>query len=203
MTISNEALWRNQGQVLTPELILGILQASMPVPPPSREIVTNYGACAEVKNGITFQMERFSTIAPEVKAQHVAQWEEVEEAREGLCPNYDYVLTCEQQGKYVLFTARRDGKLVGNTGCYLYNSLHTNKPAAKEDTMYVVPEERRGRTAIYFFQYCERQLVKLGAQEITVSTKTSNDVHRLWERQGYTFTDRVLTKTFSTGDEDV
>lgn len=194
----SDALWRNQGQVLTPELILGILQTSAPVPPEDKTVAYVHGRCPEQHGNILFQIEAMRDIFDELREHHQMQWDEVEGVRSDLNPNYEYLLSAERSGKYVVFTARdiSTGQLVGNTACYLYNSTHTGKPAAKEDTMYVRPEARKGMMAVRFFKYCEKQLVSLGAQEITVSVKTTNEVYKLWERQGYTFTDRVLTKTF-------
>jgi len=189
-----QALWRNQGQVLTPEMIHGLVVCSTPAPPPDLWVKARFPVEPEDSNGIVFDVERLASVLPEVSKHHVDQWNEVEGLREELRPNYDYMLDAERNGRYVLFTARRDGVLIGNTSCYLYDSLHTGKRAAKEDTMYVVPSERRGMMAVRFFRYCERQLVAFGAREITVQVKTTNRAHKLWERQGYQFTDRVLSK---------
>lgn len=189
----HDILWTNAHQTLTPELIAGILLGLSYQE--DRAIANAIGAETDEYNGITFHVERLSSCLEEVKAHHVMQWAEVERAREGLNPDYATMLDREAKGSYVLFTARKDGVLVGNTGCYLYRSTHNQKLAAKEDTMFLVPAERKGRTAIKFFQFCERQLFSLGVEEITVSTKVTNNVHKLWERQGYEWTDRVLTKT--------
>jgi hypothetical protein len=194
-----EILWRNHGQVLTPELIAGVLHAATPPPPETLDhsIAARLGPTPASYKGATFQIERLRDAFDEVSAQHLAQWDEVEPARTGFNPNYEYAFGAEDAGRYVLFTARRDNVLIGNVGCYLYNSLHTQKLAAKEDVLYLVPEERKGYLAVKFFRYCEDVLVNmLAVKEVTISVKTTNEVYRLWERQGYKFTDRVLTRTF-------
>jgi hypothetical protein len=196
------ALWRNQGQVLTPELILGLLQAATPVPPEDKTVAYTHGPMAEQSGDVLFQLEAMRDIFDELREHHQMQWEEVGDTRAELNPNYEYLLSAERAGKYLVFTARdtTTNTLLGNTACYLYHSTHTSRLEAREDTMYVRPEARKGLMAVRFFKYCEKQLVSLGAREINVSVKTTNEVYKLWERQGYTFTDRVLTKTFEPED---
>lgn len=193
----SDILWRNQGQVLTPELIFGISHAATPPPAPNTSLLDQYGAQQIAVSGVTFQVDRLADIVDEIAPHHQAQWNEVEVERTDWNPDYQQAALTEAAGKYVLFTARRDGKLIGNMGCYLYHSLHNQKLSAKEDTMYLVPEERRGSLAIRFIQYCEDVLLMYGVEQITVTVKTSRDVGKLWERRGYAFTDRVLTKSFS------
>jgi hypothetical protein len=60
--------------------------------------------------------------------------------------------------------------------------------------MYVIPEERRGLMAVKFFLFFEDRLRDLGVSEFTVQVKTTNRAYKLWERQGYTFSDRVMSK---------
>lgn len=192
----HDILWSNQGQRLTPELIVGILHGA--TTQPDNALINTIGDEKEEYNGVTFQVERLADCFDEVVAQHQAQWDEVEKVREDLNPDYEGVLARERAGTYVLFTARKDGELVGNTGCYLFRSMHNQDLSAKEDTMYLAPEVRKGRTAIKFFRYCESQLRRTGVEEITVQVKTTNKAYMLWEREGYTWTDRVLTKTFGS-----
>lgn len=189
-----QALWRNQGQVLTPELIHGLAVCSAPVLEAPQDVVSMGNILSNQYGSVVFQVERLADILDEVSEHHKKQWDEIETHREGLNPNYEYMIDAEKQGRYVLFTARKQRRLIGNTGCYVYESLHTKKLSAKEDTMYIVPEERKGMFAVHFFKYCEAALKSLGVEEVTVQVKTSNKVYKLWERQGYVFTDRVLSK---------
>ena len=196
----HEILWRNENQVLTPELIAGILHGAFMVE--DQPLINSIGGPGTNSIGglfpepgqVVFTIERLSDRLDELIPMHQAQWDEIEPIREGLKPNYQGMIDAEKAGRYVLFTARKDGVLIGNTSCYLYQSMHTQKLVAKEDTMYLVPSARKGMTAIKFFKYCEERLIAAGAQEITISVKTTNDAHKLWERQGYQWTDRVLSK---------
>jgi len=204
-------LWNNQGQVLTPELIVGILYgASQPEQKPDKALIHQIGDYFEEYEGATFQVERLSdpAVLEAVQQQHQEQWDEVERARKVFNPDYPSTLERERDGIYVLFTARRDGVLIGNVGCYLLKSVHNQLPIAREDTMYVVPEERKGLVASKFFDYCEHQLRRLGVMEITITTKKINDkdnpkrdrLHIVWMRKGYEYAGRELTKTFYEED---
>lgn len=194
-----DLLWRNEGQVLTPELIAGICLGMQPEPPSDKSLINQIPLTERTKesNGYVFSIERLADCFTEIVEQHTAQWQEVERARDGYFkPDYQAAGLAEVSGRRVQFTVRHNGELVGNCGCYISKSLHTQRLKGAEDTMYIAPDHRKGLLATRFFRFCEQKLLQLGVKEITVSTKVTNDVHRLWERQGYEFTDRVLTKVF-------
>ena len=196
----HEILWNNEGQRLTPELIVGILtgieSGKPPMPVPLWQLVPpELSSIAYAK--YVFCVEPLPNCFAELAEQHQAQWSEVERVRQVLDPDYDALLHSEQVGKRIQFTIRDEqGQLVGNCGCYVTVSTHTKQLKGSEDTMYIAPEHRKGLLAVKFFKYCESVLLSLGVKEIGVTTKVTNDVHKLWQRQGYEFSDRVLTKVF-------
>lgn len=195
----HELLWNNVDQRLTPELIVGILAgANAPVEPVDNSIVhtlpevvanSSYGA-------YSFSVEPILSCFDELTAQHKSQWDEVEQVRQVFNPDYDAIIRSEYAGSRVQFVVRKDGVMVGNCGCYIMRSLHTQQLKASEDTMYIARDHRKGMLAVRFFKFCESVLLHLGVKEISVTTKVSNNVHKLWERQGYEFSDRVLSKVF-------
>lgn len=198
MTI-HEILWRNEGQVLTPELIVGILHGVMQKD--DNALILSLGEFTDEYKGVMFHVERLADCLDEVKTLHQTQWEEVERVRDHLDPDYDAIINAETSGRYVLFTAKRDGVMIGNCGIYLYQSAHNKMLCAKEDTMFLVSKERKGLMASKFFDYCESMLTeKAGVKEVTMKVKTTNKAHVLWIRKGYIWTDRVLTKTFYDDD---
>lgn len=206
MTNLHDILWRNEMQVLTPELIIGIeYGASTAAGTPignRKPLIDSLGEFVGKAGAVSFHVERLADCLEEVRLQHADQWDEIEPIRTGLNPDYERQIEMERTGAYVLFTARdSEGVLVGNTSCYLFKSIHTQRLIAKEDTMYLVPVVRKGMLAVKFFRYCEEQLIRAGAMEITVSVKTTNEAHKLWERQGYLWTDRVLTKIIEANQD--
>ena len=173
------------GQTLTPELAVEILLRSMPTA--SAIDITRFAP--ETFGELTFHAERIAGLVDEIRPLHLAHWQETEAHRHGLPfnPDYDSFIRDERAGRYLLFTARHkdDGRLLGNCACYVYRSTHTQTPAAVEDTMFLLPQARKGRTAIKFFQYAERCLVSLGVRELRVSVKHTNKAGLLWARIGY------------------
>src|SRR5574338_1268650 len=81
----------------------------------------------EEHEGFVFSVERMADIKEEMKPLHLAHWEETEAHRHGLpfSPDYETFIQYEGSGRYILFTARKDGKLVGNCAMYLDRSTHT------------------------------------------------------------------------------
>lgn len=193
-----DILWRNQGQVLTPELIIGITAAANTQPPVDHALINRFAPEDRFhEHGkYVFGVERLVECFDEIRQQHLDQWNEVERVRDNFNPDYETGISSELAGRRIQFTVRSEGKLVGNCACYVSKSIHTQNWKATEDTMYIAPDHRRGMLATRFFKFCEEKLRQLGVKEITVTTKVSNDVHRLWERQGYVFSDRVLSKVF-------
>jgi hypothetical protein len=144
----------------------------------------------ETHGELTFAVESFRDVLPELEPLHAAHFAETERHLAGfkLAPNYDYMAERERMGALLQFTARGvDGKLVGNLRMYVNRSLHTNNLFAEEDTFYLLPAVRRGRNAMNFIQYAERLLVGIvGVDEIRADTKTANGVDKLFRYMGYT-----------------
>jgi len=140
--------------------------------------------------------ERMEDIVEEMKLLHQAHWNETEMHRHGLAlnPDYDEFIRYERAGRYVLFTLRNDGRLQGNCALYLDKNTHTQTLIATEDTLYLLPEARKGRAAKRFIEYCENSLKSLGVKEINVSVKTVNKVGRFFGMLGYRHLENGLSK---------
>lgn len=138
---------------------------------------------------LTFQKESLKDCLQEIKPAWRSHWEETEGYREGLGFNPDIALYLEYEriGYYHLFTARHDGKLVGDCGMYVRTSMHSQTTNASEDTIYLYPEYRKGGNGGRFLDFVENHLTqKMGVREITIDIKLSNvRVGKLMERRGY------------------
>lgn len=188
-----DILSRNFGNVLTPELVAGILQAASIAPDQS----INIEDIPPIEyDGAVIHVERMQAILPEIVPLHAAHWAETEKYRHGVPLNvdYDHMVNAERQGRFILFTVRRDGALVGNCAMYLTCSTHTQQWVAEEDTLFILSEHRRGRLAIKLIQYVEDVLKNMGITEIRVTVKTVNRVGDLLERLGYAHTANQLVK---------
>jgi GNAT superfamily N-acetyltransferase len=146
--------------------------------------------------GFAFGVERIEDIAAEIKPLHRAHWNETESHRHGLelNPDYETFTGYERSGKYLLFTLRKDGRLLGNCAVYLDRSTHTRTLIATEDTLYLLPEARRGGVARRFVAYVENALRELGVREIHITVKMVNKAGRFLQMLGYRHVENGLMK---------
>lgn len=148
-------------------------------------------------NGHKFNMERMEDVQHEIRPLHVAHWEETELHRHDLPfnPDYSTFVRYERANRYVLFTLRDEHlRLVGNCAMYLDMSTHTQTLIASEDTLYLLPQARRGRMGFKFVRYIEDALRTIGAQEINISVKVINKADRFFKLAGYQHVENGLTK---------
>ena len=178
--------------VLAADICLAAAQLSTLIPP---EHIAKLPR--EYRRDAVFGVERMEDIAPEMKALHLAHWQETEGHRHGLAfnPDYDNLIRYERAGQFVMFTVRSEGGgLVGNCAMYLSRSMHTRTLTATEDTVYLLPRARRGRTAVLFMKYVEDCLRMLGVKEIDMTVKPVSRAERFFQLLGYKHVENGLTK---------
>ena len=136
---------------------------------------------------ITFSEEKFADAWPEF--QHLAQahWDETMRpvSQDAFRPDVKRFTQYNETGFYRLYIARKDGIMVGDLGVYISDSMHTQKRVASEDSWYMVPEVRNGRTALRFVQFVEDELKKLGVTSIDTTTPPNKNSRKLLEFLGY------------------
>jgi hypothetical protein len=192
-----DALGSNLGCVLTPELAAMIEHLATDRADNARDPASfeprAYG-------GLVFQVESFRDILPELEDLHQQHFAETEQHLRGVAlnPNYTYMANRERNGTLIQFTARAaDGTLAGNLRMYLGESLHTGRQFAEEDTFYLLPEYRKGATALSFLRYAEEALVGMvGVVEVRANSKIVNQAHRLMEYRGYRHVANQYVKLF-------
>lgn len=183
------------GQPLSPEIAADICMFADQIPTliyPEKIERIQPEQCGE----FTFAVEKIDEIAEEVKPLHQAHWTETEAHRHGLelKPDYETFARYERAGRYLLFTLRSEGRLLGSCAMYLDKSTHTQTIIATEDTLYLLPQARQGRVASLFVNYVERSLHRLGAREICITVKTVNKAGRFFSMLGYKHVENGLTK---------
>lgn len=185
----------NIGLPLSPELAADLCVAARRLEP-----LVQASTIEQIKpehhEDFTFAIERIGDIADEIKPLHQAHWNETEVHRHDLPfdPDYETFFRYERAGRYVLLTLRKDGKLLGNCAMYLDKSTHTQTIIATEDTLYLLPEARKGRVASRFVAYAENAMRLLGAREINITVKTVNKACRFFRLLGYRHVENGLTK---------
>lgn len=133
---------------------------------------------------------RFHDVIEDLKVLHRRHWDETETHRnqvKELNPDYERFLEVERQGRLLVIGAidMDTGQLVGNVTLYLAKSMHTQERIATEDTLFLLPEHRRGRLGVSLIEYAETAMRHLGVTELTVDVKLVNDVGPMLERLGY------------------
>ena len=139
---------------------------------------------------ITFQEERFVDAWPEFEILAREHWAET------MAPVTDDEFTPDTKryaqfndiGFYRLYTVRKNGVLMGNLGIYITDSMHTRKIVAQEDSWYMRPEIRTGRTSMRFVQYVEQELIKHGVTSVNTTTPPKAKSRRLLEYMAYSHT---------------
>lgn len=167
--------------------------------------MTNPRVMIEPCGSYEFAMEPLTdALIEELHPLHAAHWRETEGYRHGLTMNPQYATWQElnRAGRFIVFTVRCNGELVGNCTLHLYESTHTGTMAAKEDTLFVRPDHRRGRVGFRFVQYVIARLTEIGAKELTVTAKVGTRSERFFERIGMRFVAREY-HTYLDGERDV
>jgi GNAT superfamily N-acetyltransferase len=190
-----KALQNNLGNVITNELVYGILAVIQNEERSNAINIQDIPAIEYADHLI--QVERIEDVLHELKPVHAAHWQETERYRHGIAlnPDYNYIINAERSGRFMLFTVRNQSGIVGNCMMYLSRSTHTQRWVAEEDTIFILPEYRKGRLGVRLIRYVEDVLRNMGVTEIRVTVKTVNDVGRLLSHLGYNHTGNQLTKT--------
>lgn len=162
------------GKVLTPELASEMLEQFPAHGTPIDLDQFQPRTCGS----IVFAAERLLDILDEIEPLHEAHWMETEHHYQGTVkkPDIGAGLADEQAGRMIQFTARHEGRLVGNMRMYVGGtSRHTGRPMATEDTIFLLPEFRGGIRAVRFMQYVEDCLAQLHEEtEVYMDDKLAN-----------------------------
>lgn len=123
-------------------------------------------------------------------------WEDAEQDNSySFSLDWDSYYALEKAGNMKIYTARKDGDLVGYASVYVTGSLFAkNRIEAHYNSIYVKPKYRVGKTAANFIKYIEKQLFKIGAKKINISTLSHQPFDRLLEWLDYEHTEKVYSK---------
>ena len=131
-------------------------------------IRSELGAAAETQrrsSPISFQRELFANCISEAKPLLERHWEELARNKDlfPLDPDYDRYLELEKAGAFFVYTARRDGKLVGYAAYLIHHNLHYRTMLfAESDLFWLAPEERKGVAGLKLLRFVENDLRENG-----------------------------------------
>lgn len=177
------ALAKHVGETLTVQVARQIVQDALGVDRPIDPARLGERRCGS----LVIRAERFADILPELDVLHRLHWAETERHLIGIPfnPDIEAALEDERRGELLQFTVRHEGALVENLRVYLRESRHTQTRFAMEDTLYLHPDYRRGRTAIRLLEFMEECLRELGVLELRASTKQVNRTDKLLMFMGW------------------
>jgi len=85
---------------------------------------------------------------------------------------------------------------------YVVPSMHTQQLIATEDAWFLLPDYRKGRNAIRFYQFVEEECRKRGCVEITMSAKLTNAAGRILEYLKFQCVERRFSKSLQPKESD-
>jgi GNAT superfamily N-acetyltransferase len=113
-----------------------------------------------------------------------------------LSPRWGAYDILQQYNRFVAFTAREEGRLVGYSAFFVDYHLHySGTLVAVNDVFYLHPDARRGTTALRFLRYAEQQLRDVWAvDKIAYHFKAVNNFGPILNRLGYANEEGVAAK---------
>lgn len=142
------------------------------------------------------QQETLFDIVQEVDYLLKMHYEEVAMHKEKikLNPMWDEYASLERLGKFVVFTARQDGKLVGYAGFFLMTHMHyAETKLAINDVLFLHPDQRKSTCGYRLIKFADEQLAKRGdIDKITWHVKFSKDWSPVLHKLGYVDEEKVV-----------
>lgn len=146
---------------------------------------------------ITYQVEAWSAVLPELEACWKAHYEEIAQDQDTMPLDVDYAAyaVLEQAGILHVSTVRVDGELVGYYITFVRPHIHYRSIlCGYVDVYYVKPVYRQGYLPVTLFRKAERHLRALGVQKLFSSCKVYASVAPLFQRLQWRETDLMYTK---------
>lgn len=158
----------------------------------------------EMTGDLVFGIERMSDMLDEIAPLHEAHYAETEDAylSDPYDPDYARLFLLEEDGGYVVFTARLKEEIVGYVQYHMFRDLHTQQVyTAREDCFYITPKARGLGIAPKLLNYAENALRALGAKYVGMTSKHpvgGPDIAPFLEKRGY----RKVAEYFSKNLEE-
>lgn len=146
---------------------------------------------------VTFKEEFYKDIKDEMAPLLEEHWKSIAlyQDKIPLAPNHEIYLEHNEAGTIKIYTARKDGELVGYFVLQLYNHIHyKHNFFAICDVIYVRPQHRAGGTGPKLIKYCEERMKELGVEVIAINTKAHTSFAPLLESMDYQIADLFYSK---------
>mgnify|MGYP001163398505 FL=1 len=106
-------------------------------------------------------------------------------------PDYQRYKEYEQCDNLYIVTVRtREREMVGFAMMYVFRSMHTQMLGAQEDLFYLLPDYRKGWTALRLLREVEDEARRRGCSEVSMVTEIGSVAGAILDAKGYAITSR-------------
>lgn len=142
-------------------------------------------------------IERLTDILSEVEELWRSHFQEVvPQQAASYNPDREGFLALERAGRLRLFTARIDGRLIGQLGFIVHRSRHTQLWVAEEEFLFVRREDRGGGIADELVRFGLLELRDEGIEEVRFSDKQPSDLEPFLKKFGFKFVSKQYSLVF-------
>ena len=146
---------------------------------------------------ITYHVEHFAAVEPEIRRLVDRHWQEVRDFDDvPLAVKWERFRIMAADDAVLVVTARDGKKLVGYIVHLVVESMHYDLLVAHDDAHYLHPDHRKGWTGIRLIRACEAALKARGVDLIYYHQKIRSDLNKgkVFERMGYAATEILYAK---------
>lgn len=137
---------------------------------------------------ITYQVEKFTAIQPEIEPHVDAHWNEFASDKDAFGMDVDWALyesLCRGEKLHVI-TARRDGVLIGYFGVILTTHPHRRTVLSANSTfLYAAPGPIRGLIIRGLVTESIKYFNNLGVQLYNYRSKNTHNIGKILEKMGF------------------
>jgi GNAT superfamily N-acetyltransferase len=112
-----------------------------------------------------------------------------------LDPDYQKYEACCDAGVLLSVIAEDDGLCVGYGVFFVTDSIHSGERVAKNDTIYILPEYRKGGAGADLIKFCESESKSMGAVLMFLELPSTRPMTVLSRRLGYANITQTFRKT--------
>jgi hypothetical protein len=137
---------------------------------------------------VDFAHESYANVKNEIKPLLQEHWKEIALHTDDikLEPNWNAYSRMAEQGALRVYTARKDGELVGYFVCIVMPSIHYMRHLfANNDILFLKKAQRKGTAGIRLIKYAVEELTKEGVTLININVKKKQDFGLVLEHIGF------------------
>jgi hypothetical protein len=145
---------------------------------------------------IAYAVEKFTAVRPEIEPHVDAHWNEFASNKGDAAMDVDWALyeSLCRSGKLHVFTARRDGRLVGYFGCILSTHPHRRTVlTASSSFLYVAQDPIRGLIIRGLIAISINCFNTMGVKLYHYRSKNSHNIGQILEKMGFNTIETVYS----------